>query len=73
MNSSRTEIIAYDSVVSAAERGYGRVAIDWPREYDKESYVLMVFAEKYNGDYMTDYISDMVFVHHGVDTKWDED
>lgn len=73
MNSSRTEIIAYDRVVSAAERGYGTVAIHWPREYDKESYVLMVFAEKYNGDYMTDYISDMVFVHHGVDTKWDED
>ena len=73
MNSSRTEIIAYDRVVSAAERGNGTVAIHWPRDYDKESYVLMVFAEKYNGDYMTDYISDMIYVHHGVDTKWDED
>lgn len=73
MNSSRTEVIAYDRLVPAAERGNGTIAIHWPREYDKESYVLLVFAEKYNGDYMTDYISDMTFVHHGVDTKWDED
>ncbi len=72
-NKNKSEVIAYDRLVYAYERGNGTVAIHWPREYDKNNYVLEVFAEKYNGDGMTDYISDMRMVYRGVDTKWEND
>lgn len=61
-----TEIVAYDRIVDATERGVGTAVINWPAEYDKEGYMLKVFAEKYNGDNMTDYISDMQFVYQGA-------
>ena len=32
-----------------------------------------IFAEKYNGDGMTDYISKSRMVYRGVDTKWEDD
>lgn len=60
------EIVAYDRIVDAAERGNGTAYINWPSEYDKEGYILKVFAEKYNGDNMTDYISEMQFVYQGA-------
>lgn len=60
------EIVGYDRLVDATERGIGTIAINWPSEYDKEGYILKVFAEKYNGDNMTDYISEMQFVYQGA-------
>ncbi len=60
------EIVAYDRLVDATERGVGTIAINWPSEYDKEGYILKVFAEKYNGDNMTDYISNMQYVYQGA-------
>lgn len=67
LTKGENEIIGYDRLVSAAERGNGTVAIHWPSEYDRKGYVLKVFAEQYNGDYNTDYISDMQFIHIGFD------
>ena len=60
------EIVGYDRLVDATVRGVGTIAINWPSEYDKEGYILKVFAEKYNGDNMTDYISEMQFVYQGA-------
>ena len=60
------EIVGYDRLVYATERGVGTIAINWPSEYDKEGYILKVFAEKYNGDNMTDYISEMQYVYQGA-------
>jgi len=60
------EIVAYDRLVDATERGVGTAVINWPAEYDKEGYILKVFAEKYNGDNMADYISEMQFVYQGA-------
>ena len=60
------EIVGYDRLVDATERGVGTIAINWPSEYDKEGYILKVFAEKYNGDNMTDYISEMQYVYQGA-------
>ena len=70
-NKNKSEVIAYDRLVYAYERGNGTVGIHWPREYDKNNYVLEVFAEKYNGDGRTDYISKSRMVYRGVDTKWE--
>ena len=42
------------------------MAMAWPPEYDENGYVLKVFAEKYNGDNMTDYISEMQYVYKGA-------
>ena len=61
------EIIGYDRLVDASCRGVGTVALEWPKEYDENEYVLKVFAEKYNGDNMTDYISDIQYVYKGAD------
>lgn len=61
------EIIGYDRLVDASYRGVGTVALEWPKEYDENGYVLKVFAEKYNGDNMTDYISDIQYVYKGAD------
>lgn len=61
-----TEIVAYDRLMDASERGFGTAVINWSAEYDKKGYILKVFAEKYNGDNMTDYISDMQFVYQGA-------
>ena len=63
------EIVGYDRLVDATERGVGTIAINWPSEYDKEGYILKVFAEKYNGDNMTDYISEMQYVYQGAAGK----
>lgn len=60
------EIVGYDRLVDATERGNGTIAINWPSEYDEEGYILKVFAEKYNGDNMTDYISEMQYVYQGA-------
>lgn len=60
------EVVGYDRLVDATERGVGTIAINWPSEYDKEGYILKVFAEKYNGDNMTDYISEMQYVYQGA-------
>ncbi len=60
------EIIGYDRLVDASYRGVGTVAMAWPPEYDENGYVLKVFAEKYNGDNMTDYISEMQYVYKGA-------
>lgn len=60
------KIIGYDRIVDASERGFGTAVINWPEEYDKNGYVLKVFAEKYNGDNMTDYISDIQYVYKGA-------
>ena len=60
------EIVGYDRLVDATVRGVGTIAINWPSEYDKEGYILKVFAEKYNGDNMTDYISEMQYVYQGA-------
>lgn len=60
------EIIGYDRLVDASYRGNGTAVIGWPEEYDKNGYVLKVFAEKYNGDNMTDYISEIQYVYKGA-------
>ena len=60
------EIVAYDRIVDATERGFGTAVINWPEEYNEKGYILKVFAEKYNGDNMTDYISDIQFVYKGA-------
>lgn len=62
-----TEVVAYDRLVDATERGNGTIAINWTGDYDENGYVLKVFAEKYNGDNMTDYISEMQYVYQGFD------
>lgn len=61
-----TEIVGYDRLVDASYRGIGTVVLAWPPEYDEKGYVLKVFAEKYNGDNMTDYISDIQYVYKGA-------
>lgn len=60
------EIIGYDRLVDASYRGNGTAVVNWPEEYDEKGYVLKVFAEKYNGDNMTDYISDIQYVYKGA-------
>lgn len=60
------EIIGYDRLVDASYRGNGTAVVGWPSEYDENGYVLKVFAEKYNGDNMTDYISEMQYVYKGA-------
>lgn len=60
------EIIGYERLVDASYRGNGTAIVNWPKEYDEEGYVLKVFAEKYNGDNMTDYISDIQYVYKGA-------
>ena len=60
------EIVAYDRIVDATERGFGTAVINWSEEYNEKGYILKVFAEKYNGDNMTDYISDIQFVYKGA-------
>ena len=60
------EVVGYDRLVDATERGVGTIAINWPSEYDEAGYILKVFAEKYNGDNMTDYISEMQYVYQGA-------
>lgn len=60
------EIIGYDRLVEAAYRGNGTAVVNWPQEYNEKGYVLKVFAEKYNGDYMTDYISEIQYVYKGA-------
>ncbi len=67
-----SEIVAYARIVDASYRGNGTAVINWPHEYDEEGYVLKVFAEKYNGDNMTDYISDIQYIYQGFDPS-DED
>lgn len=61
-----TEIIGYDRLVDASYRGNGTAIVNWPEEYDEKGYVLKVFAEKYNGDHMTDYISEIQYVYKGA-------
>lgn len=61
-----TEIVGYDRLVDASYRGIGTVVLAWPPEYDENGYVLKVFAEKYNGDNMTDYISNIQYVYKGA-------
>lgn len=60
------EIIGYDRLVDASVRGNGTAIVNWPAEYDEKGYVLKVFAEKYNGDHMTDYISEIQYVYKGA-------
>lgn len=60
------EIIGYDRLVDASVRGNGTAIVNWPEEYDEKGYVLKVFAEKYNGDHMTDYISEIQYVYKGA-------
>lgn len=60
------EIIGYDRLVDASHRGNGTAIVNWPEEYDEKGYVLKVFAEKYNGDHMTDYISEIQYVYKGA-------
>ncbi len=59
------EIIAYDRIVDASEQGAGTAVINWEGDYDRNNCVLKVFAEKYNGDNMTDYISDIQYIYRG--------
>lgn len=66
MTERGTEIIGYDRLVDASYRGNGTAVINWPQEYNEKGYVLKVFAEKYNGDNMTDYISEIQYVYKGV-------
>lgn len=66
MTERGSEIIGYDRLVDASYRGNGTAVINWPQEYNEEGYVLKVFAEKYNGDNMTDYISEIQYVYKGV-------
>lgn len=66
MTDRGAEIIGYDRIVDAAHRGNGTAVINWPQEYNEKGYVLKVFAEKYNGDNMTDYISEIQYVYKGV-------
>lgn len=67
------EIVAYGRIVDASYRGNGTAVINWPHNYDEEGYVLKVFAEKYNGDNMTDYISDIQYIYQGFDPDPDSD
>lgn len=66
MTERGTEIIGYDRLVDASYRGNGTAVVNWPEEYDEKGYVLKVFAEKYNGDHMTDYISEIQYVYKGA-------
>ncbi len=65
------EVVAYSRIVDASVRGNGTAVINWPGSYDTEEYVLKVFAEKYNGDNMTDYISEIQYVYQGFDPDAD--
>ena len=66
MTERGAEIIGYDRLVDASVRGNGTAVVNWPEEYDEKGYVLKVFAEKYNGDHMTDYISEIQYVYKGA-------
>lgn len=66
MTERGSEIIGYDRLVDASLRGNGTAVVNWPEEYDEKGYVLKVFAEKYNGDHMTDYISEIQYVYKGA-------
>lgn len=66
MTERGSEIIGYDRLVDASYRGNGTAVVNWPQEYNEKGYVLKVFAEKYNGDNMTDYISEIQYVYKGA-------
>lgn len=66
MTERGSEIVGYDRLVDASYRGNGTAVVNWPQEYNEKGYVLKVFAEKYNGDNMTDYISEIQYVYKGA-------
>ncbi len=68
-----TEVVAYERLISAEYGDDGSMCIHWPGVYDDNEYVLKVFAEKYNGDYQTDYISKMVPIYQGFDDEWEDE
>ena len=57
---TQNEIVSYGQLADISVTKMGVALIELPKKYDHDNYQIKVFSEQYNGDYKTDYASELV-------------
>lgn len=60
VDEKENEILYYGQIADVAAAKNGQAIINLPKDFDNKHYRLSVFSEQYNGDYKTDYASELV-------------
>lgn len=60
VDEQENEILYYGQVVDVTMAKSGQAVINLPKDFDNKRYCIKVFSEQYNGDYKTDYASELV-------------
>lgn len=60
IDKTQNEIVSYGQLADISVTKMGVALIELPKKYDHDNYQIKVFSEQYNGDYKTDYASELV-------------